>query len=207
MARIAVFGPRPDNGLILTKSDGKVWNELRRVIHEDFATGEFDGHTFLIPIYSKFDLEILAICEQKNYKVEFYVPEEGWGFKGLPFNKTQLVSRMTFDDNVHVIPGAINRVNKMLDDSDGIYLLDILPNFGPMQKHIDSKPIRRVPVENMEFTTEDELVGQTELIFFEEDMNQTGVDLNKPRVIPHDLSKTEYERMMKETFFIPTKEV
>ena len=70
-----------------------------------------------------------------------------------------------------------------------------------MQKHIDGKPIRRVPVEKMAFTSEDELVGQTELIFFEEDMNPTGVNLNAPRKIPHDLSKIEYEKMMKDKSF------
>lgn len=201
MAKIAVLGPRPDNNLILTKSDGKVWNELRRVIHEDFSTGEFKGHTFLIPIYSKFDLEILSICEQLKYDVEFYVPQEGWGLTGLPFNRTQLVSRMMSPTNVHIHPGMINRLTTMLDESDGIYLLDIIPNFGPMQKHIDGKPIRRVPVEKMAFTSEDELVGQTELIFFEEDMNPTGVNLNAPRKIPHDLSKIEYEKMMKDKSF------
>lgn len=200
MARIAVFGPRQSNDILLTQSDGKVWRELVRVITEDLVKPEWKGHTFLIPIYSKFDLLVLKICEQKKYDVEFYIPKQNWGKTGLPYNKTQLVNRMMRQDNTHIIPGNVYRLNSMLRDSDGVYLLDCIPHFGPMQEALNSKPIRRVPTDNMAFQSEDELIGQTELLFPGEDENP-GVDINPALQVPHDTTKTKYISDMQKAFF------
>lgn len=162
MAKIAVVGPRPNNSNILTVKDGVVWKEMKRVLYEDLTNPEWQSHTFLIPIYSKFDLEVLAICEQKKYAVEFYVPSESWGKEKLPQHRTSLVHR-TMTDNVHIIPGQIDRINKMIDDCDGVYLLDTVSNFGPFEPHLKKKSIRRFPLEKMAFTSEEELTGQTSL--------------------------------------------
>lgn len=162
MARIAILGPRPNNDSILTKKDGKVWNELKRVLYEDLSKPEWKGHTFLIPIYTKFDLEILRICELNSYPVEFYVPNDRWGKEKLPQHRTALVNR-TMTNNVHIIPGQINRMKRMLQECDGIYLLNILDDFAVLQSYVESKPVRVFPVQKMKFTSEEELTGQLEL--------------------------------------------
>lgn len=155
MTRIGIVGPRPKDGSLLTKKDGKVWNELKTVLAKDLESSEWNHCTFLIPIYSKFDIEILRICEQKGRKVEFYLPNPEWGKTKLPRHNLLLIERMSASPT-HVFNGAAERMNKMIEDSDGLYCLRSNINFGPLEPAMKGVPQRDFPIQNMRYTTEEE---------------------------------------------------
>lgn len=156
--KIAVLSGRPKDGTLLPRKEQHVWHELCRILKEDMDRMEFHGATFLIPIYSKFDLQVLFHAEKMNIPVEYYVPSEDWGKTSLPIHQIKLVERM--EEKRVVVPGGSNaRIKKMIADADAVYILPGTHGFSSFIPLLKGKKIIPFPFRQMRYQTEDEAIA------------------------------------------------
>ena len=152
--KIAVLSGRPKDGTLLPRKEQYVWRELCRILKEDMNRPEFKGATFLIPIYSKFDLQVLFYAEKMNIPVEYYVPTEVWGKSSLPFHQIKLVERM--EQKRVVVPGGSQaRMEKMILDADAVYVLPGTHGFSSFIPLLKNKKIIPFPFKEMRYHTEE----------------------------------------------------
>lgn len=153
--KVAVVSGRPADGTLLPKVEKYVWQELKRVLTEDMAIFKEKQVEFLIPIYNKFDLEVLRICEHYDIKVTYYLPNPEWGTEVLPKHQIDLIRRMR--KNVWIVPGSYtDRINRMIRDSDMVYVLPQTKGVEQFAEELSSKPFYLFPVNKMRYTTEEE---------------------------------------------------
>lgn len=152
--KVALLSGRPKNGTLLPKTEKFVWKEICRVMEEDLSSPILKGATFLIPIYSKFDLYGLAIAERQSNPVEYYVPSVEWGNKALPKHQLLLINRMKSDR--HVIPSSHGRLLKMIEDADIVYTLPNTEGYERFNKYLENKTVCHLNIKKMNFTTEEE---------------------------------------------------
>lgn len=153
--KLAVVSGRPDDSTILTSKEKQVWNELCRVLKDDLSQMVFQKFHFHIPIYSKFDLEVLRCIESLGYPATLYVPNDTWGLSKLPKHQVDMIKRL---DLPRVIVST-NRINKMIEDSDMVYLLDNTKGVETFKKSIGNKFVVKFPVKKMRYTTEEECLA------------------------------------------------
>lgn len=153
--KIAVLSGRPADGTLLPKQEKYVWQELKRVLKNDLSVYEGKDVEFLIPIYNKFDLEVLRICEQLKLKVTYYVPTPEWGTERLPKHQLDLIRRMRND--VLVVPGRYdNRLRRMIQDSDIVYVLAKTQGVEDFAEELVQKAFYLFPEQEMLYTTEED---------------------------------------------------
>ena len=156
MLKLAVLGGRAQDGTILPRSEKELWRELKRVLESEVEriSPLFPYVEFLIPLYSKFDIEFLRLIESYNRPVTFYVPSEDWGLSRLPRHQTALIERI--DNSRIVIPSHTGRIHQMLDDADILYFLDNTKDVDYFKEKIASIKTIYFPEDEMRFKTEEE---------------------------------------------------
>ena len=123
MAKIAFLSNREVEGSFLSKSDNENWKALRHGLWQELSQDKWRNHTFLIPIYTRYDRLVLQIAEYFGNPVIFYLPTQEWGESNLPVNQIQCIQRMKARYPRIVIKGSNNRLNAMIHDSDGVFVL------------------------------------------------------------------------------------
>ncbi len=153
--KIAFVSGKPSDmpDTLLPAKSKPIWQEVCRVLDEELSDPLFKRCTFLIPIWSKFDLRALYMAEKLGIKVEYYVPSETWGLDGvLPKHQERLVERMAYPR--HVIPGHRERMVQMIRDADLVYLLPKNLGVADFLSAMTDKNIRIFPMKNMRYCTE-----------------------------------------------------
>lgn len=152
--KVAFVSGRPADGTILPKQERFLWNEILYVLRQDLSKPVYKDMTFLIPVYSKFDLAALALAEKYNIKVEYYLPNESWGTSRLPRHQRLLMQRK--EGVRHVCNGAHARMVQMIADADIIYALPETVDYNKYEHYMKGKPIRIFPKDKMRFHSEEE---------------------------------------------------
>lgn len=152
--KVAFLSGRQENGTILPRDEKFVWKELTRVVEQELKNPLFKGATFLIPIYSKFDLFVLRLAEKMGNPVEYYVPSEDWGFSKLPKHQVYLIERMKFPR--HVTNSNTGRLDEMVKAADIVYTLPNTKDFDRFESWLEDKLICEFPIEKMLYQTEEE---------------------------------------------------
>lgn len=152
--KIAFLSGRAKEGTLLPKSERYVWQETIRVLQEDLEQPVFTkGTTFLIPIFSKFDLKVLSLAEKNRIPVEYYVPTENWGKEKLPQHQLYLIDRMKGER--HVCGNSFQRMVNMIQDADVVYLMDHTDGVERFLPYLKGKMTRVFPHEQMRYDTEE----------------------------------------------------
>lgn len=154
--KLAVIGGRPEDGTILPRQEKEVWKEVKRVLSEDIVAISklFPAVEFLIPLYSKFDIEFLREIKKYDRPVTFYVPSEDWGLSRLPKHQTTLIK--SIDANRIIIPNSTERLRQMLSDASIIYCMKNTKDINYFEDLIESKNTLYFPEHKMRFKTESE---------------------------------------------------
>lgn len=195
--KIAILSGRPKNGTLLPKEEKLLWEEIKRVARQDLK--HLKQATFLIPIYSKFDLYALSVAEKEGINVCYYLPNEEWGTTRLPAFQLSLIERMRGEQKI-VEGSFLERMRVMIQDADAVYTLENSDGFGTFKPWLKDKLV--IPF------TEDKLLYKTE-----EEAEAYHEDLNKSRVTyitPADkknLEKIEEENQYQKDFPTLDKEI
>lgn len=156
MIKVAILSGRQKNGTLLPKEERHVWKEIQRVMSDDLSNlGK--NFEFLIPVYTKFDLEALRIAERNGNKVRYYLPNENWGKSKLPSFQVNLISRMREPGTEVIVDGPMmTRMHKMIDDADVVYYLDETDGFERFQDSLAGKTLLPFSKNKMLYKTEAE---------------------------------------------------
>lgn len=160
--KIAIVSGRQQDGTILPRKEQLVWRELCRVLEEELEHPIFKGATLLIPIYSKFDLQVLYLADRKGIDVEYYVPSEDWGLHALPKHQTELVGRVVAPR--HINPSSTGRMVDMIQAADLLYVLTDTNGVERFLEMGADKPMVRFATEKMRYQTEAEALAWHEQI-------------------------------------------
>lgn len=147
MSKIAFVSNREDDNSLFSKKDDYRWKAISKAVEEIISRDEWRGHTFLIPIYTRFDRLILQLAERYGNPVEFYFPEEDWGQRFLPTNDIQRIERMRRYYPAYVVNGTMERLERMCADSDGVVILRSKANLGGIEKAVMNKRCMVVPIQ------------------------------------------------------------
>lgn len=155
MMKIGILSGRPANGTILTKEEKRVWGEMLRVLKEDMQMNPaFKVCEIVVPVYSKFDIQVLRYAEELHYSTNLYLPSKEWGTTRLPPHQTALIKR--HNDSATIIPSPNNRLIKMIEDCQIIYMLANSQGIEQFYPYLKDKPVIYFPQAKMRFTTEAE---------------------------------------------------
>ena len=149
--KVAIIGGRPADGTILPRKEGAVWEELKRILALQLKDPFYQQCEFLIPVYSKFDLEVMRLCEEYQYPVTLYVPNSEWGLQKLPLHQTRLIKRMNPPRVIH----QTERINRMMEDADMVLFLEGSQGIDTFQR-LNTKPSTRFFARRMRYRTETE---------------------------------------------------
>ena len=150
--KIAILSGRPAEGTLLPKKEGYVWKEICRILKKEMGLPLFQGATLLIPVYSKFDLQALYYGERNTNSVEYYMPKEDWGTKGIPKHQQDLIAR--FKGEKHINPSHKGRLMDMIADADVVYCLFGSAGMEEFLPALKGKTVVRFPFEQMRYLTE-----------------------------------------------------
>lgn len=156
MIKVAILSGRQKNGTLLPREERHVWKEVQRIISEDLSNlGK--NFEYLIPVYTKFDLEVLRIAERNGNKVTYYLPNENWGKTSLPTFQLNLISRMRKPGTEVIVDGPMMaRIYKMIEDADIVYYLDETDGFERFKDSLAGKNLLPFSKDKMLYQTEEE---------------------------------------------------
>lgn len=139
MGRIAFMSNREEENSFFSRKEDYRWKAISSEIRGLLSQSSWRGHTFLIPVFTKFDRYVLQLAEQLGNPVEFYFPSEDWGKKMLPNNDIERIERMRRYYPAHIVKGNMNRLEKMCHDADGIVVLRNQLSLGGLEKAVVQK--------------------------------------------------------------------
>lgn len=164
--KIGVLAGQPTDGTVFPKEEKYVWKELIRVMKQDLSIVD-ERFEFIIPIFNKFDIEVLRIIEQLNagrmsdglpeIKTTYYLPTITWGTRALPQHQLDLIRRMRTQSEQRIVSGGnMSRINQMIKDADVMYILGESAGMDSFSSQLKNKICWNVSTKNMRYQTEED---------------------------------------------------
>lgn len=141
MGRIAFVSNREDDNSAFSRKDDFRWQAIIQAIDSLIKQESWRGHTFLIPVFTKFDRYVMKLAEDCGNPVEFYFPSEDWGMTKLPHNDTERIKRLRAYYPAHIIQGNMNRIEGMIQSANGVVVLRSESTLGGLEKCLTNKKV------------------------------------------------------------------